>query len=79
MGTVEPFAAGNFYFNVTDEKGRERMSNRPPLEEILNLHDFEVLQMLTPNEKFIQLSTLGCCPSSHATKSMGILFFRSGR
>ena len=44
LGAVEPHTAEKLEVDITDdEKARqERMSNRPPLHEILNLHDFEV-------------------------------------
>jgi len=44
LGSVEPHTAETIEVNITDDEvaRRERMSNRPLLHEILNLHDFEV-------------------------------------
>ena len=44
LGPVEPDTVENVEIKITDEeKARlERFSNRPPLDEILNFHDFEV-------------------------------------
>ena len=44
LGPVEPDTVEKVEVKITDEeKARlERFSNRPPLDEILNLHDFEV-------------------------------------
>lgn len=52
LGPVEPYTAETLEFDITDEEKsrRERMSNRPPLDEILNLHDFEAIarQVMPP-------------------------------
>jgi L-lactate dehydrogenase (cytochrome) len=47
---VEPDTAEKVVVEITDEEKarQERISNRPPLDEILNLHDFEVLYFLVP-------------------------------
>jgi L-lactate dehydrogenase (cytochrome) len=44
LGPVEPDTAVKVEVQITDEeKARlERFENRPSLEEVLNLHDFEV-------------------------------------
>jgi len=44
LGPVEPDTVEKVEVVVTDEEKarQERMSNKPPLDEILNLHDFEV-------------------------------------
>ena len=44
LGPVEPETVEKVEVKITDEeKARlERFSKRPPLDEILNLHDFEV-------------------------------------
>lgn len=44
LGPVQPDTVEKVEVIVTDEERarHERMSNRPPLSEILNLHDFEV-------------------------------------
>ncbi len=44
LGLVDPGTVQKVEVQVTDlEKARlERVANRPPLSEILNLHDFEV-------------------------------------
>ena len=44
LGPVEPDTVEKAEVKITDEeKARlERFSKRPPLDEILNLHDFEV-------------------------------------
>lgn len=44
MGPVEPDTVEKVVVEITDEEKarQERISNRPPLDEILNLHDFEV-------------------------------------
>lgn len=48
LGPVEPDTVEKVEVKITDEeKARlERFSNRPPLDEILNLHDFEVGECL---------------------------------
>lgn len=45
LGPVDPETVEKVQLVITDqEKARqERMSARPPLDEILNLHDFEVI------------------------------------
>jgi hypothetical protein len=54
LGSVEPHTAETIEVNITDDDlaRRERMSNRPPLHEILNLHDFEVSFQLLPRPAF---------------------------
>lgn len=44
LGPVEPDTVEKVVVEITDEEKarQERISNRPPLDEILNLHDFEV-------------------------------------
>ena len=44
LGSVDPDTVEKVEVEITDmEKARqERIANRPPLSEILNLHDFEV-------------------------------------
>jgi len=44
LGPVQPDAIETVEAVITDEEKarQERISNRPPLNEILNLHDFEV-------------------------------------
>lgn len=48
MGPIEPNTVEKVQVKITDEeKARlERFSKRPPLDEILNLHDFEVGKFL---------------------------------
>jgi len=45
LGPVQPDTVEKVDVRITDEEKarQERISNRPPLDEILNLHDFEVL------------------------------------
>jgi L-lactate dehydrogenase (cytochrome) len=45
LGPVERYTAEMREVDITDEgkTQQEQMSNRPPLDEILNLHDFEVV------------------------------------
>ncbi|KAJ2928605.1 hypothetical protein H1R20_g8462, partial [Candolleomyces eurysporus] len=53
LGTVEPDTAEKIEVKITDlEKLRlERFSRRPPLSEVLNLHDFEAIAKLVMPEK----------------------------
>lgn len=48
LGPVEPHTSQEYEVKITaEEKARqERVSKRPPLDEILNLHDFEVILRL---------------------------------
>lgn len=49
LGPVNPDTVAKVDVVVTDEEKarQERMQQRPPLTEILNLHDFEVQRCLT--------------------------------
>ena len=49
LGSVDPETVQKVEIEITDvEKQRlERFANRPPLSEILNLHDFEVCRVHT--------------------------------
>ncbi|KAF8891834.1 FMN-dependent dehydrogenase-domain-containing protein [Infundibulicybe gibba] len=53
LGAVEPNTVEKVEVVITDqEKARqERISLRPPLDEILNLHDFEAIARLVMSEK----------------------------
>ncbi|KAF8806582.1 hypothetical protein BYT27DRAFT_7101926 [Phlegmacium glaucopus] len=53
LGPVEPDTVEKVEVKITDEeKARlERFSNRPPLDEILNLHDFEAIARQVMPEK----------------------------
>jgi L-lactate dehydrogenase (cytochrome) len=54
LGPVQPGTVENIEIKVTDmEKERQgRLANRPPLNEILNLHDFEVLPVISHTSAF---------------------------
>ena len=82
LGPVKPDTVEKVEVIITDEeKARlERFSNRPPLDEILNLHDFEVGRRLNFNTYYILFLILqGNCQTSDARKGMGVLFFCSRR
>ena len=81
LGPVEPDTVEKVEVKITDEeKARlERFSNRPPLDEILNLHDFEVGRRLNIQPVYSLLILEGNRKTSDARKGMGLLFFRSGR
>ncbi|PPQ83617.1 hypothetical protein CVT25_006302, partial [Psilocybe cyanescens] len=53
LGPVEPNTVEKVEVIITDEEKarQERMSNRPPLDEILNLHDFESIARQVMPEK----------------------------
>ncbi|KAH9485579.1 Cytochrome b2, mitochondrial [Psilocybe cubensis] len=53
LGPVEPNTVEKVEVRITDEEmaRQERMSNRPPLDEILNLHDFESIARQVMPEK----------------------------
>ncbi|KAJ7437799.1 FMN-dependent dehydrogenase-domain-containing protein [Mycena galericulata] len=53
LGPVEPDTVEKVVVEITDEEKarQERVSNRPPLDEILNLHDFENIAKQTLPEK----------------------------
>lgn len=57
LGPVEPDTVEKVEIIITDEeKARlERVSNRPPLSEVLNLHDFEVFQILFPAAPYLYI------------------------
>ena len=48
LGPVAPNTVKKVEITVTDEEKarQERIASRPPLDEILNLHDFEVRLLL---------------------------------
>ena len=48
LGPVAPNTVKKVEITVTDEEKarQERIASRPPLDEILNLHDFEVRLIL---------------------------------
>src|SRR5260221_7631916 len=81
LGSVEPHTAETIEVNITDDEvaRRERMSNRPPLDEILNLHDFEVSFQHLPRMRIHSQQTSGYCMASHACESLRILFVCSRR
>lgn len=56
LGDVEPDTVEKVVITITDEEKarRERMSARPDLDQILNLHDFEVTHMATFANKYAQ-------------------------
>ena len=66
LGPVEPDTVEKVEVKITDEeKARlERFSNRPPLDEILNLHDFEVGKCLNIQNVYSILE--GHCETSDA-------------
>ncbi|KAJ3513974.1 hypothetical protein NLJ89_g2633 [Agrocybe chaxingu] len=53
LGPVEPDTVEKVEIVITDEEKarQERMSNRPPLDEILNLHDFEAIAKQVMTDK----------------------------
>ncbi|PPQ63026.1 hypothetical protein CVT24_005972 [Panaeolus cyanescens] len=53
LGPVQPDTVEKVEVTITDEEKarQERMSNRPPLSEILNLHDFEAIAQKVMPEK----------------------------
>ncbi|KAJ7734000.1 FMN-dependent dehydrogenase-domain-containing protein [Mycena maculata] len=53
LGPVEPDTFEKVVVEITDEEKarQERFSNRPPLDEILNLHDFENISKQVMSEK----------------------------
>ncbi|KAF9560964.1 hypothetical protein CPC08DRAFT_742663 [Agrocybe pediades] len=53
LGPVQPDTVEKVEVVITDEEKarQERMSNRPPLDEILNLHDFEAIARQVMPEK----------------------------
>ncbi|EDR09093.1 uncharacterized protein LACBIDRAFT_296363 [Laccaria bicolor S238N-H82] len=53
LGLVEPSTVEKVQVKITDEEKarQERVANRPPLDEILNLHDFEAIARQTMPEK----------------------------
>lgn len=60
---------------ITDEEKarQQRIAQRPPLTEVLNLHDFEVrLHDLRPQSGFI-IRHSGHRAASHAGEGVGIL------
>lgn len=81
LGHVEPDTAEKVEVKITDEeKARlERFSKRPPLDEILNLHDFEVGRCLNIPHVYSLLILEGHCQTSDAREGMGLLFFSSRR
>ena len=81
LGPVEPDTVEKVEVKIADEeKARlERFSNRPPLAEILNLHDFEVGRRLNIQHVYSLLILEGHCETSDGRKGMGLLFFCSRR
>lgn len=72
LGPVEPDTVEKVVVEITDEEKarQERISNRPPLDEILNLHDFEVrFANLDPTSVTIVRRTL---PSKSSLKRRGL-------
>lgn len=53
LGLVEPSTVEKVQVKTTDEEKarRERVASRPPLDEILNLHDFEAIARQTMPDK----------------------------
>jgi len=51
LGKVDPGTVKGSHKEVTAEEAArlERVKNRPPLDEILNLHDFEVQEICLPH------------------------------
>lgn len=78
LGPVDPETVEKVEVKITDqEKERQlRVAARPSLDEILNLHDFEV----SSGRHCCSLVNLrhhsGYCKTSHGRKSMGLLLFR---
>ena len=82
LGPVEEGTAEKVEVKVTkQERARlQRVEARPPLSEILNLHDFEV-RYLSPLLPFSWLSnsySKGDCETHNAREGVGILFFSLG-
>ena len=79
LGRVDPNTVEKVELMITNqEKTRlERFSNRPPLDEILNLHDFEVGEFFEHAYSFLILE--GHCKTSDARQGMGLLLFRGRR
>ncbi|KAJ7098803.1 FMN-dependent dehydrogenase-domain-containing protein [Mycena belliarum] len=60
LGPVEPDTAEKVVVEITDEEKarQERISNRPPLDEILNLHDFEnIAKQVLPEKAWAYYSS----------------------
>lgn len=74
MGTVQKVE-----IKITDEEKarQERVQARPPLSEILNLHDFEVnfnrYAWFMGQGHSRTLKHTGYCEKCHARESMGLL------
>ncbi|KAJ7793586.1 FMN-dependent dehydrogenase-domain-containing protein [Mycena olivaceomarginata] len=60
LGPVEPDTVEKVVVEITDEEKarQERISNRPPLDEILNLHDFEnIAKQVLPEKAWAYYSS----------------------
>ncbi|KAJ6538470.1 FMN-dependent dehydrogenase-domain-containing protein [Mycena vulgaris] len=60
LGPVEPDTVEKVVIEITDEEKarQERISNRPPLDEILNLHDFEnIAKQVLPEKAWAYYSS----------------------
>lgn len=69
---------------ITDEEEArlKRVEARPPLSEILNLHDFEVGSAIrSANRRMVHhiRGEIGHCPTGNAGESLGLLLFRCRR
>jgi hypothetical protein len=82
IGTIDPNTVVKVVKEVTEEDKRRQvlMDARPPLDEILNLHDFEVrLSSVDILDQSLRRSLcLGCGEGCPFTESLGLLFFCLG-
>ena len=77
---MEEGTAEKVEVKVTEqEKARlQRVEARPPLSEILNLHDFEVRHLFRYPPCGYLTSVQGDCETHDAREGVGILFFSLG-
>lgn len=77
LGKVEPGSVKKVVKEITlgDKERLERKNKRPPLSEILNLHDFEVLKHIVVHilGPLTFCMNLGHCKASHVRESLGVL------
>jgi hypothetical protein len=80
LGAVEEGTVEKVEVKVTEqERARlQRVEARPPLSEILNLHDFEVRYRLRYPSRGYLTPIQGDCETHNAREGVGILFFSLG-
>jgi hypothetical protein len=78
---VKPDTVEKVVVEITDEEKarQERVANRPSLDEILNLHDFEVLLLRYRLFGWPNDFPAEHCQTGTAGKGLGILFVCRGR